>query len=117
MDNQQQTDEIPTNGIIPPPFNPELTEAERDAFRAIAPADKTLIDRHEEGYWRGLVYYYQLEDLKAEVKTEQKVILEINDRTLTVRSTLASTAYIESTMTSMWKIECKASLLPCLGHS
>jgi len=49
VDNIQQADEIPSNGIIPPPFNPELSDADRDAFRSIAPADKTLIDRHEEG--------------------------------------------------------------------
>jgi len=49
VDNVHATDEIPSNGIIPPPFNPDLTEAEKEAFRAIAPADKTLIDRHEEG--------------------------------------------------------------------
>lgn len=101
---------MPKNGIIPPPFDPNMSESEKAAFRAVIPADNTLIDRHSEGYWRGLVYYYQLEDLKSDIKPETKSILEINDRTITVRPTLESQTFLESTMSSMWKIGCKSTL-------
>jgi len=87
-DNSTKVDEIPLNGIMPPAFNANLSEAQREAFRGVSPNDNTLIDRSEEGYWRGLVFYYQLEDLKVEVKLDNKSILEINDRTFTIRSRL-----------------------------
>lgn len=54
-----------------------------------------------------------MEDLLAEVKPEHKNILEINDRTITIRHALDSQEFLESTMTSMWKIDCQANLLPC----
>mmetsp|Transcript_43794 Transcript_43794/g.95597 ORF Transcript_43794/g.95597 Transcript_43794/m.95597 type:complete len:137 (+) Transcript_43794:1021-1431(+) len=57
VDNVHKAEEIPKNGIIPPPFDENLSDAQREAFRAVVPEDKTLIDRHREGYWRGLVWY------------------------------------------------------------
>jgi len=54
-DNIHKSTEIPVNGIIPPQYDSNLTEQQREAFRSVMPADKTLVDRHKEGYWRGLV--------------------------------------------------------------
>jgi hypothetical protein len=60
----------------------------------------------------------QLEELAQEIKyNEIKSILEINDNTITIRKDFDSTVYIESAITSLWKIECKSSLLPCTGQT
>jgi len=76
------------------------------------------VDRHMEGKWRSKIWYYQIEELKSEVRPEQLVILEIMDRLFTVKPEVISPSneFIESTMTSMWKIDCAGSL-PCLAKT
>lgn len=80
--------------------------------------DDPRVDRHLEGKWRSKVWYYQLEELKSEVRPEQLVVLEIVDRLFTVKPEVISppSEFIESTMTSLWKIDCAGSL-PCLAKN
>jgi len=53
------------------------------------------------------------------VRPQTAVVLEINDRTVTIKPEIESKPeeYIESSMTSMWKIDCSASELPCLAST
>lgn len=43
--------------------------------------------------------------------------MEINDRTFTIRHEIDSKDYTESSITTMWKIDCKSNLLPCTATS
>lgn len=90
-------------------------KAHKEQMEALDPT----VDRHLEGKWRSRIWYYQLEEMKNEVKPEQLVILEIMDRLFTVKPDVISpqSDYIESTMTSMWKVDCPGQQYACLASS
>lgn len=103
------------------PLTPEEAKKAEEARQAEEALSKSLdprVDRHMEGKWRSRIWYYQLEDMKNEVKPEKLVVLEIMDRMFTVKPEVISPAseFIESTMTSMWKPDCSGSLA-CLANT
>lgn len=52
--------------------------------------EEILIDRKEVGYWRGRVYYMQLEEMTIPQRPENYQILEISDKIITVKPRVTS---------------------------
>jgi len=100
------------------PEEAKKAEESKQAEEAINKSVDPRVDRHMEGKWRSRIWYYQIEDMKNEIKPDKLVVLEIMDRMFTIKPEVISPAgeFIESTMTSMWKPDCSGSLA-CLANT